>query len=279
MHVDRPAHRLGIDRVLVAIEADEAGLGHRGHRRPETVEGTAVRDQDGTLGFEHVEHRLVLLLGMRSRLGVRHATVKQKGVELGVALELQPRREEALPHHADLVLDLALLPARRRRAGSWLHQMVAAHPQEAAIVGALLAHEDAVDGRLHVVVDADLGRALEEGERPVMGVEHHLLGLARIGPHERHAAVAKPDVRNLDDRGHTREHHNLMAPVELIGFAGSVNEWHIGLGKLGVSRTLPAPAIATNRVVAALEPEPAQLLPDAHQRQPLTAWSALVLLQ
>ena len=31
-----------------------------------------------------------------------------------------------------------------------------------------------------------------------MGVEHHLLGLARIGPHEQHPAVAQPDVRDLD---------------------------------------------------------------------------------
>ena len=30
-----------------------------------------------------------------------------------------------------------------------------------------------------------------------MGVEHHLLALARVGPHERHAAVAEPDVGDL----------------------------------------------------------------------------------
>ena len=108
---------------------------------------------------------------MSRRLGVSHATVEQIGVELGVALELQPRREEALPHHAHLVLDLALLPA------------------------------------------------------------------------------------------------------------GRVDERHIGLRKLGLARTLSAPAVATNRIVAARKPQPAQLLPNAHQRQPLATRTALVLLQ
>jgi hypothetical protein len=32
---------------------------------------------------------------------------------------------------------------------------------------------------------------------PVMGVEHHLLALTRIGPHEKHAAMAEPQVRDL----------------------------------------------------------------------------------
>src|SRR5262245_14076340 len=95
MDVDRPATRLGIDRVFVAIEAYQTELGDSRHRRPEAVEGAAVWDQGGTLSFEHLEDSLLLLLGMRSRLGVGHAAVEQVGIELGVALVLQPRREEA----------------------------------------------------------------------------------------------------------------------------------------------------------------------------------------
>jgi hypothetical protein len=30
-----------------------------------------------------------------------------------------------------------------------------------------------------------------------VGVEHHLLRLARIGAHEQHAAMAEPNVRHL----------------------------------------------------------------------------------
>jgi signal transduction histidine kinase len=37
-----------------------------------------------------------------------------------VARHSQPRREEALAHYPDLVLDLPLLPTRGRRAGGWL---------------------------------------------------------------------------------------------------------------------------------------------------------------
>ena len=132
------------------------------------------------------------------RLGVGDAPIEQPGVQLVVALDPQPRREEALAHQADLVLDLPLLPARGRRAGDRLDQVVAAHLQKAAVVGALLADEDRLHRGLHVVVDAARAGALEEGEGPVVGVEHHLLALARIGPHEQHAAVAEPDMRDLD---------------------------------------------------------------------------------
>jgi hypothetical protein len=50
-------------------------------------------------------------------------------------------------------------------------------------------------------------------------VEHRLLALARISPHHEHLAVAEPDVRHLDRRGHPGEHHHLVRPVELIGLA------------------------------------------------------------
>ena len=80
-----------------------------------------------------------------------------------------------------------------------------AHLQEAAIEGALAADEDGIDGRLHVVVDAPLARALEVSERSIMRVEHHLLGLARIGAHEQHARVAQANVGNTDLGGDTAD--------------------------------------------------------------------------
>jgi hypothetical protein len=164
---------------------------------------------------------------MRLRPG--DAAVDAAGVQLLVALHPQPRHEEALAQGADLVLDLALLPARRRRAGDRLHQIVAAHLLEAAVVGALLAHEDRVHRRLHVVVDPARAGALEEGERPVVGVEHHLLRLARIGPHERHPAVAEPDMGDLHRHRHAvASDHDLVAPVELVGFTRREAQRDIG---------------------------------------------------
>ena len=70
--------------------------------------------------------------------------------------------------------------SRRRRAGNRINQIMAAHLQEAAIVGALAADEDRLHRRLHVVVDAPRAGALKEPECPVVGIEHHLLRLARI---------------------------------------------------------------------------------------------------
>ena len=47
------------------------------------------------------------------------------------------------------------------------------------------------------------GMPLEQGERPVVGIKHHLLRLARIGPHEQHAAVTQPDMGGLHSHRRT----------------------------------------------------------------------------
>ena len=206
---------------------------------------------------------------MLVRLGVGDAAVEQPGVQLLVARHPQPRREEPLAHQPDLVLDLPLLPARRRRAGSRLDQVVAAHPQKAAVELALLADEHGLDRRLHVVVDAARARSLEEGEGAVVRVEHHLLALARIGAHEQHAAVAEPDVRHLDGDRRAVDQHDLVAPVELVGLARREAQRHIGFRRRRAALGAPLPGVAPDRVVAALVAEPAQLLENPDQRQPL----------
>ena len=101
---------------------------------------------------------------MLVRLGVGDASVEQPGVQLLVVRHPQPRREEALAHQPDLVLDLALLPARSRRAGSGLDQVMAAHPQKASVELAVFADEHGIDRRLHVVVDAARAGAPEKAK-------------------------------------------------------------------------------------------------------------------
>ena len=103
------------------------------------------------------------------RPGIGDALVQQPGVQLLEVSDPQPRREEPLAHQPDLVLDLTLLPAGRRRAGDRLDQVVATHLQEAAIVGPLATNKDRVHRRLQVVVDAARAGASEEGERPLVG--------------------------------------------------------------------------------------------------------------
>jgi len=58
-----------------------------------------------------------------------------------------------------------------------LDEIVTAHLQKAAVELAVLADEDRLHRRLHVVVNAARAGAPEEGKRPVVGVEYHLLRL------------------------------------------------------------------------------------------------------
>jgi transposase-like protein len=131
---------------------------------------------------------------------------------------------------------------------------VAAHLQKAAVERALLADEHRVHRGLHVVVDPARARPPPEDERPVMGVEHHLLRLARIGPDERHAAVAEPQVRHLHRGGDAGDQHHLVAPVELIRLARIEDQRHERRSK------------APNRVVATLV---AALVAEAAQKREL----------
>lgn len=105
-----------------------------------------------------------------------------------------------------------------------------AHLLESPVIGPVLANEDRIHRRLHVVVDSARARPAEEGERPIMGVKDHLLGLPGIGPDEQHPAVAQADMRDLHRHGRPVEDDDLMAPVELVGFAGIEAQRHIGRG-------------------------------------------------
>jgi hypothetical protein len=104
-----------------------------------------------------------------------------------------------------------------------------------------------------------------------MRVEHHLLGLARVGPHERHPAVAEPHVRDLDRHGDAVDQYDLVAPVELVGFAGIEAQRHKGRRRSRASLAPPGCSVATNGVIAALVAETAQVLEDPQQRHPLAA--------
>ena len=103
-----------------------------------------------------------------------------------------------------------------------------------------------------------------------MRVEHHLLRLARIGAHEQHAAVAQADMRDLHRHRDAVQHDDLMAPVELVGFARREAQRHEGGRRhwLACSR-LQRLRVAPHGVIAALVAEIAQLLENPDQRQPL----------
>ena len=68
-----------------------------------------------------------------------------------------------------------------------------------------------------------------------MGVEDHLLRLARIGTHEHHPARAKPSVRDLHRRRDAGDQDNLVAPVELVGLARRKGQRHEGFRLCGAA--------------------------------------------
>jgi hypothetical protein len=135
--------------------------------------------------------------------------------------------------------------------------MMRAHLQEAAIVLAILADEDRLHRRFHVVIDSARTGPLEEPERPLMGVEHHLLGLARISAHEHHPAVAEAQMRDLHDRRHPVHHNDLVAPVELIGLARRERQRHKGICRRAHALLAPGDRIAADSSVAARKAEAA----------------------
>ena len=124
---DRPAHSIGHHRVFVAVEANKAGLRHRRAHRMEAVEATAQRHEVLSFVLEDLPNRSIAHLRVAMRLGVGDTFVQEPGVQLVIALEPQAGCEEAFANDADLVLDLAFLPARRRRAGYGLDEIMPAH--------------------------------------------------------------------------------------------------------------------------------------------------------
>ena len=138
--------------------------------------GAAIGHQERALGLEHLEDHFLLHVRVSLRLGMGHAFVGQPRIEVLEARERRARREEPAAHHAegmsatwaDLVFDLPLLPAGRRRTGpkslsaspqvfvgfadGRLDQVVAHELLEAPVEGPLLAHEHGLDRCLHVAM-------------------------------------------------------------------------------------------------------------------------------
>src|SRR5690606_121359 len=148
LNLHRTADGAGKHRVSVVVEANQAGLRHRGRDAMEAVEAAGIGNEVATLGFEHLPDGPLTLFGMPMHPRVGDDLIKQPGVELLQVLEAEPRRKEALAHQPDLVLYLTLLPARRRRAGHRLNEIVPAHLLEATIVPPFLADEDRLYRRL-----------------------------------------------------------------------------------------------------------------------------------
>src|SRR5262245_52707428 len=95
MNLDRTPDRTGRHRVLVVVEAHQAGLRDRRLHRVESIEPASIGNELRALRLEHFPDRLLGQLRMVMHLGVGDAFIEQPGVQFVKILEPQTRREEA----------------------------------------------------------------------------------------------------------------------------------------------------------------------------------------
>ncbi len=112
-----------------------------------------------------------------------------------------------------------------------------------------------------------------------MRIEHHLLALAHVGPGKHHPAVAKPDMGDLHGDRDASDHHELVTPVELVGFTRIVGERNIGLRRYRPSGLRPGPGIAADGVIAVFVTNSPEFLEDADQGEPLALRLVRIALQ
>ena len=83
-----------------------------------------MRDEVRPLLLEYLPYGLIRSFRMGMYLGVSDAFVGQPSVQFIIGFDPKAWREETFADETDLVLDLALLPARPRRAGKRLDEVV-----------------------------------------------------------------------------------------------------------------------------------------------------------
>src|SRR3984893_18464789 len=126
LDLDRSADSPRSARLLVVVEAHEARLRDRCLDCLDPVQRAAEGNEARTLRLEGLPDRAIRQLWVLVHLGIGDTSVEQPSVQLFVARHSQPRRKETLAHQTYLVLHLALLPARGRRASDRINQVVAA---------------------------------------------------------------------------------------------------------------------------------------------------------
>ena len=149
-------------------------------------------------------------------------------IELGQILEDRHDLPQAVARILDILLDLSLLPACGRVAELRLKHVVAGHGFETGIDVALLAATDTINSGLHVVVDPATGHAAEDAKRVPMSIEQHLMGLQRVGPHQKRPAMRQLDMGNLKFDPLAADIGPVFAPIELKGFPRLEHQGHIG---------------------------------------------------
>ena len=133
--------------------------------------------------------------------------------------ELQTGDGRPLPEH---------LKRQISRELDRLEEIMAGHRLKAQVDAALLAATDLVHGSAHIVVNASPRHAAKGPEGVVMGIEQHLMRLQQIGADNEGAAVAELGMCHLQLDAGAANDCEILAPVELKGFAGRERQRHKG---------------------------------------------------
>jgi len=260
--------------VAIALEVDEAGRRHPLALLDEAVEGRRRRHQGGALFCPDIGNR-ARQRAMRDLAPEFDAAPFEPGVQGRQIGKVRHWLPEPVARVLDVLLDLPLLPARRRITELRLEDIVAGHGEEAEVDLPLLAPADAIDRCLHVVVDAPPGHAAEHTEAVPMRIEQHLVGLQQIGTDQEGPAVRQLDMRHLQLRALAAEKSPIFAPVELECLARSEGKRHEGAASRRLARALPigppVPGKGGDPVVGTGEAERHQIGVELLQRPPLLA--------
>jgi hypothetical protein len=133
--------------------------------------------------------------------------------------EARHRLPQTVPRILHVLLDLPILPARRRIAEHRLEHIMVRHRKEAHVDLSLLPTTDAVDRSAHVIVDPGLRDAGKDTESVPVGIEQHLVRLQQIGPNQKGTAVRQLDVGDLKLGALAAQNGKILAPIKLEGLA------------------------------------------------------------
>src|ERR1700685_672770 len=118
-----------------------------------------------------------------------HAALLQPIIQGAQVRVARHRLPEPVARVLNVLLYLALFPARGRIAKLRVEKVMADHRGEPGVDLTLLADTDTVNRRAHVVVNPTSRHTAQNPERVEMRVEQHLVGLKKIRPDNKSPAV------------------------------------------------------------------------------------------
>ena len=141
------------------------------------------------------------------------------------------------------------------------------------------AHEDRFHGGLHIIVNPAPTDASIEFKGLVVRIEHQFLRLTKIGAHERHAAIRQLHMRCLDCQRQTLQRDRLVAPVELVGFAGGKAQRHKGMRRCPSLLVAPGFGETMHAVMRAVVTAASQFFEQTLRRPALSPRKCRLLLE